>query len=207
MPKIGLSKPYIALHGTGSDGAPIYTKRFLAGKYTEMAITPDENGDNAFYADNAEQDNDNSFTGGNVSMTTDDLIPAVMKDIYNLKEVASSSTSGAPKWYVFDDDQEIPHVAVGGVITARINKQTKYQAYIVENVKFNNPEITVATKGENIEWQTSAISGSMFKSRIVDTNVTNPWMRFSDLVDTEAAAVSLVEAYLTVTEPGNGGSV
>ena len=207
MPKIGLSKPYIAVHGTGTGGTPIFTKRFLAGKYTEMTITPDEGGDNAFFADNEEQDNDNSFTGGNVSITTDDLFPSVMMDIYDLKAVASSATEGAPKWYIFDDDQEIPHVAVGGVITVRINKQTKYQAYIVENVKFNNPEISIVTKGETTEWQTSNIAGPMFKKRFTDTNVKNPWMRFSDLVDTEDAAAALIESYMTVTEPGSGGSV
>lgn len=206
MPKIGLSKPYVALIGDSS-GTPIYTKRFLAGKYTELTITPDEGGDNAFYADNAEQDNDNTFTGGTVSMTTDDMIPSIMKDIYDLKEVASSATSGAPNWYIFDDDQEIPHVAVGGVVMVRVNKQTKYQAVVVENVKFNNPEMSITTKGENIEWQTSAISGSMFKKQITDTSVKNPWLRMSDLVDTESAAEALIEAYLTVTEPGNGGSV
>lgn len=206
MPKIGLSKPYVALIGDSS-GTPIYTKRFLAGKYTELTITPDEGGDNAFYADNAEQDNDNTFTGGTVSMTTDDLIPSIMKDIYDLKEVASSATSGAPNWYIFDDDQEIPHVAVGGIVMVRVNKQTKYQAVVVENVKFNNPEMSITTKGENIEWQTSAISGSMFKKQITDTSVKNPWLRMSDLVDTESAAAALIEAYLTVTEPGNGGSV
>lgn len=191
MPKIGLSKPIVAKI---TPGGTTYTKRVIAGKYTEINIAPDESDENIFYADNAESESDSTFTGGNVTMSTDDLLPTMLVDMLGVTEESAGSSS-TEKWYVFDDDQNAPYLALAGVVKRKNGGDTKYQAFVLEKIKFSNPALAVSTQGESIEWQTSELSARIFKS----DKTKHPWYRLSSMVDSEADAVALIESYLTVT--------
>lgn len=191
MPKIGLSKPIVAKI---TPGGTTYTKRVTAGKYTEINIAPDESDENIFYADNAESESDSTFTGGNVTMSTDDLLPTMLVDMLGVTEESAGSSS-TEKWYVFDDDQNAPYLALAGVVKRKNGGDTKYQAFVLEKIKFSNPALAVSTQGESIEWQTSELSARIFKS----DKTKHPWYRLSSMVDSEADAVALIESYLTVT--------
>lgn len=191
MPKIGLSKPIVAKI---TPGGTTYTKRVIAGKYTEINIAPDESDENIFYADNAESESDSTFTGGNVTMSTDDLLPTMLVDMLGVTEESAGSSS-TEKWYVFDDDQNAPYLALAGVVKRKNGGDTKYQAFVLEKIRFSNPALAVSTQGESIEWQTSELSARIFKS----DKTKHPWYRLSSMVDSEADAVALIESYLTVT--------
>lgn len=123
MATIGLSKPYFAKYSnTGS--TVTYSGGALLGKYTELSIELDDQETDNLYADNDVAETEQQFSGGTAKVTTDDLRAAVMVAVLGVKEEEITSediTTEAPKWYVFDDDQESPYVGLGGVIMKKVD--------------------------------------------------------------------------------------
>lgn len=197
MAMIGLSKPYVAVYKNTS-GTVTYTKRLLLGKYTNLDISLDNADDNIFYADNGPAESDSTvFTSGTATVTTDDLRPEAMKDALGLTEetISTTTTTTSPKWLVFDDDQEAPYLALGGIIKKKVDGAVKWCAFVLEKIRFRNPGMSLATQGETIEWQTPELEASIYRSDAAK----HPWYRISNLLDSEADAVAILEAYLTVT--------
>lgn len=74
MAKIGLSKPYFAKYSnTGS--TVTYAEGALMGKAVELSLELEEGDDNILYADNGPAESANTFSGGSLTLTTDDLLP------------------------------------------------------------------------------------------------------------------------------------
>lgn len=197
MAMIGLSKPYVAVYKNTS-GTVTYTKRLLLGKYTNLDISLDNADDNIFYADNGPAESDSTvFTSGTATVTTDDLRPEAMKDALGLTEetISTTTTTTSPKWLVFDDDQEAPYLALGGIIKKKVDGAVKWCAFVLEKIRFRNPGMSLATQGETIEWQTPELEASIYRSDAAK----HPWYRISNLLDSEADAIAILEAYLTVT--------
>lgn len=198
MANIGLSKPYIATY-VNTSGTITYSARTVLGKYTEIDISLDSADDNILYADNGPAESDSQFSGGTVTVTTDDLRPDAFKTALGLIEAAiaatMATTSPEPKWLVFDDQQAAPYFALGGIIKKKVDGAYKWQAFILEKIKFKNPDLSLTTQGETIEWQTPELEATILRS-----DATNhPWYRISTLLDSEEDAVAAIEAYLTVT--------
>lgn len=198
MAIIGLSKPYIATY-VNTSGTITYSARTLLGKFTNLDLSLDSSDENILYADNGPAESDSQFSGGTVTVTTDDLLADVFKTALGLTEVAIATTvattSPAPKWLVFDDSQAAPYFALGGVIKKKCGGVYKWVAFVLEKVKFKNPDLSVATQGETIEWQTPELEASIFRS---DAS-SHPWYRMSTELDTEADAIAVVEDYLKVS--------
>lgn len=199
MANIGLSKPYIATY-VNTSGTITYSARAMLGKFTELSIALDSSEENILYADNGPAETDSSFAGGTVTCTTDDLRPDVFKTALGLIEAAIATTiattTPAPKWLVFDDQQNAPYFALGGIIKKKVDGAFKWQAFVLEKIKFKNPDLSLSTQGESIEWQTAELEASILRS-----DATNhPWYRISTLLDTEADAVAVIEDYLKVTQ-------
>ena len=198
MANIGLSKPYIATY-VNNNGAVTYSARNVLGKYTEIDISLDSADENILYADNGPAETDSQFSGGTVTVTTDDLRPDAFKVALGLVEAAIAGTIGTtnptPKWLVFDDDQSAPYFALAGVVKKKVDGAYKYQAFVLEKVKFKNPDLSLTTQGETIEWQTPELEATIFRSDAAK----HPWYRISTLLDSEDDAVAAIEAYLTVT--------
>ena len=72
MARIGLSKPYIATYAN-NNGTVTYTARTVLGKYTNIDMSLDSADENILYADNGPAESDSQFSGGTVTVTTDDL--------------------------------------------------------------------------------------------------------------------------------------
>ena len=198
MANIGLSKPYIAKY-KNTGGTVTYTSRSVLGKYTEIDISLDSADENILYADNGPAETDSQFSGGTVTVTTDDLRPDVFKEALGLQEAAiaatMATTSPTPKWLIFDDQQNAPYFALGGIIKKKVDGAYKYQAFVLEKTKFRNPDLSLTTQGETIEWQTPELEATILRSDAAN----HPWYRISTLLDSEEDAVAAIEAYLTVT--------
>lgn len=195
MAKIGLSKPYYAIYNV-TDGAVSYSDGGLLGKFTELDVSLEGGDSNVLFADNSAAESDKTFAGGTATVTTDDLVAAVMLPVLGLKSepIADSVTSDAA-WLVFDDDQEIPYVGIGGVIKKKLDNKTKYVGFVLDKVQFANPGLSAVTQGETIEWQTHALTADIMRS----DREKHPWFRISSELDTAAEAEAAVKAYLSIT--------
>lgn len=197
MATIGLSKPYYALY-SATGNAVEYSEGALLGKYTEMSIELDSQDANILYADNGPAESDQQFMGGTVTVTTDDLRAAVMVPVFGAKQEAISDTgitTESPAWIVFDDDQEIPYVGLGGIIKKKVDGATKWVGFVLNKIQFSTPGIAAVTQGETIEWQTQELNASIMRSDAEK----HPWFRLSTPMDTEADAEAAVRAYLNIT--------
>ena len=137
--------------------------------------------------------------GGTVTVTTDDLRAEAFKTALGLVEesiaATVATTSPAPKWMVFNDSQAAPYFALGGIIKKKVDGAYKWQAFILEKIKFRNPDLSVATQGETIEWQTPELEATILRSDASG----HPWYRLSTELDSEEDAIAAIEAYLAVT--------
>lgn len=195
MATIGLSKPYFATY-SNSGTTVTYSDGALLGKAITMSISVDDADDNILYADNGAAESAKSFTGGTVTIGTDEISPATMVKILGVsEETISGSTVTGAKWYVNDDDQTIPYLGVGGIIKKRINGADKYQAVALDKVQFGNLSNEINTQGESIEWQTPEISGTIMRS----DNTKHSWRRLSSLCDSEADAETLLKGFFSIT--------
>ncbi|MBQ6404219.1 MAG: hypothetical protein IJI27_09975 [Oscillospiraceae bacterium] len=195
MPKIGLSKPYVANYSnTGT--TVTYSSVGVIGRYTELQINLDDSEDNDFYSDNAVSENDNQFPGGTAAITTDDLSPeAMVKALGMVREqitgVSGVTTEGAA-WIVNNDNQQLPFLGLGGIIKKKQNGAIGYVAVVLDKVRFRNMSNSFTTQGRTIEWQTSSLTADIYRS----DRATHDWRRFSTVFPTEAEAEAALVAYL-----------
>lgn len=199
MATIGLSKPYYAIY-SNEGNTVTYSEGGLIGKATELTLELEEGDSNNFYADNAVAETDNQFSGGTITLSTDDLLPTPMLAILGLKQQAmdvDGVTTASPQWIVYDDDQAIPYVGFGGIIKAKQNGQTKWIAVVFNKVQFANPGISAVTQGETIEWQAKELTATVMR----DDSVKHGWQMQSTPMDTEADAEAAIKDALNITNP------
>lgn len=197
MATIGLSKPFFAIYSENG-GVVSYANGGVLGKYTALQLQLENASENILYADNGPAESDSGFAGGTFSVTTDDLRPDIAKAIFGLTEETISAqdvTTAGAKWQVNDDDQVIPYLGVGGVLTKKVDGEVKYVAFVLEKVQFQNNGMDVTTQGETIEWQTPTLEGKLFRS----DNAKHSWRRLSTLLDSEADAIAAVKGFLNIT--------
>lgn len=197
MATIGLSKPFYSKY-TNSGSTVTYTGGGVLGKFTQLQIELSDDESNILYADNAPAESDNQFTGGTVTITTDDLRPAAMADALGLVSEAISATGMTttdPTWLVNNDQQVVPYLGIGGIAMKKVDGVIKYVAIVLDKVQFRNPSESISTKGETIEWQTPSLTGDIFRSDKAD----HDWKRVSSLLDTEADAEAAIRSYLNIS--------
>ena len=197
MATIGLSKPYFAVY-SASGSTVTYANGGLFGKATEMNIELNDGGSNILYADNGPAESDNQFSGGTVTITTDELSAAALTTALDMVEESISitgvTTTGA-KWLINNDQQNVPYVGVGGIAKKKIGGEIKYVAVVLDKVKLRNIAQSITTQGETIEWQTPSVTGDIFRS----DKANHDWRRISTPLDTEAEAELCVKSYLNIT--------
>lgn len=206
MATIGLSKPYYATYNYSGDGQPTYTGGGLLGKATELSLTLDEGDSNILYADNGAAESDNQFTGGSLSVSTDDLLPTPMLNVLGLvaelMQIEGVQTPSA-QWIVYDDRQTIPYVGFGGIIKKRQSGATKWVALVLLKVQFSNPGVDAVTQGETIEWQTPTLNATVMR----DDGPNHRWQLMSTPLDTEADAEAAVKSILGISDKPTLGSL
>ena len=199
MATIGLSRPYIARY-TNAGTSVSYAGGRLLGKATELSIELSDNNSNIFYADNGPAEQDNQFSGGTIQITTDDLRPQALLSALGMVQetlaAVTDITTPNAAWLVNNDSQSIPYVGFGAVAMKKINGAIKYVGIVLDKVQFSNPNESITTKGETIEWQTPQLTGTIFRS----DKTSHDWKRITTPLDTEAEADLAVREYLGITE-------
>lgn len=196
MATIGLSKPYFSVY-SNSGSTVTYASGGLFGKATEMDIELNDGNSNILYADNGPAESDTQFSGGTVTITTDELSANALTTALGMVEeaiaVTDVTTVGA-KWLINNDNQAVPYIGVGGIAKKMINGSIKYVAVVLDKVKLRNLSQSITTQGETIEWQTPSVTGDIFRS----DKTAHDWRRISTPLDTEAEAELCVKTYLNI---------
>ena len=142
MAIIGLSKPYYAIYSaTGS--AVSYASGGVLGKATEANIDIETSEDNNLYADNGIAETDRQFTGGTLTLSTDDLSQEVSKAILGLKEEALDTIEGITdedvQELIYDDTQQTPYLGVGFIVKKVRGGVTMWRAVVLTKIMFLHP--------------------------------------------------------------------
>lgn len=197
MAKIGLSKPYAATY-SAVNNVVTYTGGALIGKAVELSIDLEGADDNVLYADNGIAESANTFSGGSLTLTTDDLLPDVMMNILGVEKEAISVEGVATEnaaWYKFNSNQQTPYMGFGAIVKVQNGNVVGWQAIVLPKIQFQNPNDTFTTQGETIEWGTPEIGGTIMRDDTVDQN----WKLISSILNTEAEAEALLKNYFSIT--------
>lgn len=202
MAIIGLSKPYYAIYSaTGS--AVSYASGGVLGKATEANIDIETSEDNNLYADNGIAETDRQFTGGTLTLSTDDLSQEVSKAILGLKEETLDTIEGITdedvKELIYDETQQTPYLGVGFIIKKVRGGVTLWRGVVLTKIMFSIPSDSATTQGESIEWQVPELSATVMR----DDSATHVWKREATFT-TEAQAEAYIKDRLNITA-GVGG--
>lgn len=197
MATIGLSKPYYAVYANTS-GTVSYSNGAVMGKATEANIEIETSEDNNLYADNAIAETDRQFTGGTLTLSTDDLSQEVSKAILGLTEQALTDITGITdedvKELIYDDTQVTPYLGIGFIVKKVKNGVTAWRGIVLTKVMFSIPSDAATTQGESIEWQVPKLTATIMR----DDSATHMWKREATFT-TEAQAEAYIKDRLDVT--------
>lgn len=180
MATVGLSKPYYALY-TASGNTVTYSGFAALGKAVELSVDLDDATDNVLYADNGVAESVTAFSGGTLTITTDDLLLPAASDILGLTENTVSTPSGSE--VIFKADDSAPYVGFGVIVKKVQSNVTKYMAVAFPKVQFSNPGVNAVTQGDTIDWQTPELTATIMR----DDSADGVWQKWA-MFDTEADA-------------------
>lgn len=198
MATIGLSKPYYAKYSnTGS--TVTYSGGGVMGKAVEANIEIESSEDNNLYADNTVAETDKTFTGGTLTLTTDELSQEIAKVLLGatetpITEITGVTDEGANE-LIWDDGQQTPYLGVGMIIKKMVAGVIKWRAVILTKVMFNIPADAATTQGESIEWQTPELTGTIMR----DDSAKHTWKKEATFTS-EAQADAYIKDRLSITE-------
>lgn len=196
MATIGLSKPYYAVYSnTGSTVS--YSNGGILAKAVEFSAEIENTDDNNLYADNAIAETDRSFSGGTLTITTDDLTQEASAAILGLTAQSitiEGVTTETPTELIFGEAQTIPYLGFGIIIKKKVGGIYKWRAVVFTKIMFNVPSDAATTQGETIEWQTPELTATIMR----DDSTNHVWKRESTL-DSEADAEAYIKNCLNIT--------
>lgn len=193
MARVGLSYPRYAKYNY-SDGNVTYFGGGSLGKAISINVSIDGASDNTLYADNGPAESVNMFTGGTVTLGTDDLYDDAAVDILGL-ETNEITSPEAAKEILEGESQQAPYVGVGYIIKHIRAGKTAYTGVVLTKVQFSNPGDDIKTQGDEIEWQTPEIEGTILR----DDSEKRLWRRRATW-DEEENAKKYVDGILNIAE-------
>lgn len=198
MAIIGASRPYFAIYNA-NNGEPTYSGGGLMGALVEFNIELESTDNNNFYADNRIKESQRRFSGGAVTVQTDDLRQEVSKAILGVAEKTLGTIDGVSDTnvteLVWDDDQESPYLGIGMVMKKQIDNKNLWRAVILTKVIFDVPDDAATTEGEEIDWQVPELTGTVMR----DDSAKNRW-KMEATFTTEAQAMAYIRNRLNITE-------
>lgn len=150
MAKIGLRN----LRYSKLDTSDNVTTASNFGKAIDCKVSIEKNSAE-LHADDGLAESDYSFKKGTIDLTVDD-------EGETFADVLGHQTS-ADGEVVRSDNDVAPYVAIGRILTKQVNGVKSYKVEFLHKVKFSEPNADEKTKGESIEFGTSAISGVIHK--------------------------------------------
>lgn len=183
----GLSKlvfaKYTATGNAVTHADPVNNEKLAS--YTADFETGDANN---LYLDNDIAETDGGvFQSGTIEIETGDLSNDTSKLLYSVKEKEVQSGSSTVKELVYDDELKINELGVGLAELHQLNGNNFYRAIWFPRVRFNIPSDAATTQGENIDWQTKAVTGTILRSAEISEGYVHPWKITADF-QTEAEA-------------------
>lgn len=190
MSTIGLDKLYYSTITESAVGDETYATPVILAK----AITADlsiEVNEATLYADDGASESVKEFKSGTLALGINDLgaakASALVGCVVDENGVVVSGSDDTP-----------PYVAIG----FRARKSSgQYKYFWLYRVKFAVPGVSLATKGESIEFKTPTIEGTIYRRNKVDGFSNHPWKAEADSGDTGIAATTITNWFTTVYEP------
>ena len=194
MAGIGLSWPYVAKYEADNNGDVTYSEGQVLAKLVDMSTSIEAGGDNSLYADNGVAEVDNTFGGGELSITTDDLIQAASALILGITPSTVTVGSTEVTELVYNDTMIPPYLGFGCVVKKQKDGAMKWRAIVFSKIKFNVFDESATTQGETIEWQTPTIDAIIMR----DDSEEHQWKREATFA-TEGEARAYIKAILGVS--------
>ena len=193
----GLSKPVCANY-TAVGNAVTYSDAYAADKAVEYSFEADVAEDKDLYADNQVAETAaGRFVSGKLTLKTADLTPELSKKILGLKTVTRQVGEETVTEVVYDDDQVAPYLGFGIIEEHQIDNKTGYLPVVFPKIRFSIPADAATTRGDEVDWQTKEISGTVVRSDQVDDNYNHPLkITPQKMYDTEAEALKYNNAVL-----------
>ena len=156
MAFVGLLYAVAAPIQTEADGQAItYGKGQVIGGMMTAEISYTRNS-NPLYADDRVMEEDNSITGGTIKMGVDDV-----NDDARVMMLGDVKEGDAGEEAYHETGESAPYVGTGYIRVRRKDNKTNYIAYWVHKAIFGIGTESAKTKGQNIEWQTPTLEGSI----------------------------------------------
>ena len=108
------------------------------------------------YADDGLAESDYTFKKGTVNITVDEDDDNVLAEILG-HEVGEDGEM------IRKDTDIAPYIGMGRILTKLVNGTQKYKVEFLNKVKFSEPEQDEQTKGDNVEFKTPSIEGTVTK--------------------------------------------
>lgn len=192
MPKIGLSRPYVAEY-VNSGGVISYRNGMRFGRAVELSIDVENSDPNTFYADNGPAESmAGKFTGGTLTMTTAELEPEVSRFILGIKTSAMTLDGESIVENIYDEEAKARDLGFGIIIKKFVNGREFWNAIVLKKVAFNTPGDDVTTQGEEVEWQTAETEATIMR----DNSTPAQWKRTAENLPTEALADKYIRTKL-----------
>ncbi len=152
MAKIGLQNFLYGILTEASDGTPSYGTPKKPAKAISCSVSITNN-EAKLYADDVLAESDTSFNSGTVTLGIDDEDVTIMGEL-----LGHTVTNGE---IVRSGADVAPYVGLGRIVTKMVNNAYKYKVEFLCKVKFSEPSQEENTKGENLEFATSTIEGTI----------------------------------------------
>lgn len=152
MAKIGLQNFLYGILTEATDGTATYGTAKKPAKAISCSVSVSNN-EAKLYADDALAESDTSFQSGTVTLGIDDEDVTIMAEL-----LGHTVTDGE---IVRSGADVAPYVGLGRIVTKMVNNVKKYKVEFLCKVKFGEPSQEENTKGENLEFATSTIEGTV----------------------------------------------
>lgn len=184
MAFVGLSKPYVAQ--LINEASKQYSNGFKCGKAISLNVTPNYN-EAKLNADNQLAEYVKEFKDGNITFGTSTL----PKEAATVMFGHTVSEDGKTVTYKADDTAN--NVGVGFVVDQMVDGKKTFVATIIFKAKFTEAAADFTTKGDNIEFKTPSIEGT------ISPLETKEWKETKEFT-TEAEAIEFVKTTLNITD-------
>lgn len=185
MAKIGLSNFRYGILTEAQDGTPTYGGAKTPGKAISCNVEISNNSA-TLYADDALAESDTSFQSGTVTMGIDEDDLDTMADL-----LGHTITDGVMTRSVTDT---APYVGLGRIITKMVNNVISYKVEFLYKVKFSEPSAENTTRGENVEFATTEIEGTV-------AALQNGKWSVAKSFTTKEAAITYLEGLMAAPTP------
>ena len=199
MAKIGLKNFLYGILTEESDGTATYGVAQKPAKAISCKVDISNN-DAKLYADDALAESDTTFQSGTVTLGIDDEDDATLATLlghqYTGGEIIRNATDIAP------------YVGLGRIVTKIVGGVYKYKVEFLKKVKFSEPSQDNSTKGENVAFGTSELSGQVSALANGDWSASKTFNTFEEAQDyLEGFFGSATPATVTFNVNGGTGTV